>query len=333
MRDVAALAGVGLKTVSRVVNGERGVSPALTSKVLAAVESLDFQADMAAGNLRRTGRRSLSIGLVLAGVDNPFDAAVHRAVEDVAEARGVAVLSASTDEDPARERALAAAFTARRVDGLILTPTGADLGFLAPELASGTPVVAIDRPPPGIDVDSVAVDNADGAALATDHLLRAGHRRIAYLGDLLSITTAQDRSQGYRTALRRAGVEVDGELVVNDLHDERAAAAAVDRLLAVEEPPTALFTSQNLVTIGAVRALRRRGAQHTTALVGFDDFVLADLLEPAVTVVAQDPTEIGRAAARRVFDRLAEPGLPATRIVLPVRLLQRGSGEIRPELS
>lgn len=330
MRDVAALAGVGIKTVSRVVNDEAGVSPAMAERVTAAARALNFQPDARAGNLRRAGRRTHSLGLLLASVDNPFAAAIHRAVEDVAAERDVAVLSASTDERPERERALVATFTARRVDGLIITPTGDDHAYLQPELDAGTPIVSVDRPAVGIEVDSVVVDNAEGARRGTAHLLAAGHRRVAYLGDLPMIATARQRHAGYDTAMREAGVPLDPTLVVDGLRSDEVAAAAAHRLLTRPDPPTAIFASQNLITTGAIHALRALGLHRDVALVGFDDFSLADLLEPAVTVVAQDPVAIGRTAAERLFTRLEHDEAPARQIVLATRLIERGSGEIRP---
>jgi LacI family transcriptional regulator len=330
MRDVAALAGVGIKTVSRVVNGESGVSPAMAERVQRAAEELNFQADMIAGNLRRSGRRTRSIGLVLASVDNPFAAAIHRAVEDVAEARGVAVFSASTDENPARERALVDAFTSRRVDGLIITSTGADQTYLLPEMAAGTPVVVVDRPAVGIDVDTVVADDVEGARHAVEHLIAGGHQRIAFMADLAVIATAAQRFEGFEQALTDAGIEIDQSLIIKDLHDEDSAFRAAMELLMRPVRPTAIFASQNLVTIGVFRALRTLGLHHSIALVGFDDFSLADLLDPPVTVVAQDPFAIGRAAAERLFGRMTDETFPPQRIVVPTRLVARGSGEIRP---
>lgn len=330
MRDVAALAGVGIKTVSRVVNGEAGVSPAMAERVQAAARALNFQPDARASNLRRAGRRTHSLGLLLASVDNPFAAAIHRAVEDVAVKRDVAVLSASTDETIERERALVATFTARRVDGLIITPTGDDHTYLQPELDAGTPVVTIDRAAIGIQVDSVVVDNLEGARHATAHLLEAGHRRVAYLGDLPEIATAHQRHEGFLAAMRDAGASVAADLVVDGLHSDELAAAAAHRLLTRPDPPTAIFASQNLITTGAIHALRALGLHREVALVGFDDFPLADLLEPAVTVVAQDPVAIGRTAAERLFARMEQQDTPVAEIVIPTRLVVRGSGEIRP---
>ena len=333
MRDVAELAGVGIKTVSRVVNGEPGVAPATAARVEEAARSLRFQPDLIAGNLRRAGRRSRSIGLLLASVDNPYCAAIHRAVEDVAGERGVAVFAASTDENPEREKALVAAFSARRVDGLIVSATGARQDYLRPEVDAGLAVVMVDRPPVDIDADVVLVDNVGGARGATAHLLHRGHRRIAYLGDLARIATAQERREGYVQAMQEAGASVDPALVVEDLHSVDQAFEAVHRVLRGPNPPTALFTSQNLVTIGAIRALRSLGMQHEVAVVGFDDVALADLLDPAVTVVAQDPAAIGRRAGERLFARLEARDLPTEAIVIPTRLVVRGSGEIVPRRS
>ncbi|MFS0705912.1 LacI family DNA-binding transcriptional regulator [Cellulomonas sp. 179-A 9B4 NHS] len=327
MRDVAALAGVGIKTVSRVVNGESGVSPAMVERVNDAARALNYRPDLNAGNLRRSERRSQSLGLVLSSVDNPFAAAIHRAIEDVAGERGVAVLAGSTDEEPDRERALVAALAARRVDGLIISAITPDQGYLRWEHESGTPVVMVDRRATGLDVDSVVADNAAGAERATRHLVEHGHRRIAYLGDLARIDTARERHRGFVQALADAGIPAASVPAADDVHSEEAAEAAVHALLTGPEPPTALFTSQNLITIGAIRALRALGLQHRVALVGFDDFQLADLLEPRVTVIAQDPARIGALAAHRVFERLAHRDLPPETVVVPTRLVARGSGD------
>ncbi|MGV8967867.1 MAG: LacI family DNA-binding transcriptional regulator [Cellulomonas sp.] len=329
MRDVAVLAGVSIKTVSRVVNEESGVSVALAERVNRAAAALTFRPDLTAGSLRRTSRRTNSIGLVLASVDNPFCGSIHRAVEDVAADRGVAVFSASTDEQPQRERAMVAAFASRRVDGLILSVAGDDQEYLVGELASGTPIVLVDRPAVGIDVDTVLVDNAAGARVATNHLLNGGHRRIAFLGDLPRIATAQQRRAGYLLAMTDAGAPVDDRLVDDGIHSAEAAVAAVVTILQSDNPPTALFTSQNLITIGAIRALRSLGLQHDIALVGFDDFALADLMEPEITVVSQDPVAMGRTAAGLLFSRLDGAILDPQHVTLPTTLVCRGSGEIR----
>jgi LacI family transcriptional regulator len=328
MRDVAARAGVSFKTVSRVVNDEPGVSPELVARVRLAVDELGFRPNPGARVLRRTDRRTGSIALLLEDVANPFSAAVARAVEDEAVSRGVMVFAASLDEDPARERALVEEFGARHADGLLLAPAGEDQSYLAAELARGTAVVCVDRPPRNLEVDSVVTTNALGAREAVLHLAGFGHRRIAFLGDRPTIDTARRRFDGYRDGLAALDVPFDPGLVVHDLRDPADADGAVTALLSLSSPPTALFTAQNMVTVGAVRALRRLGREHAVALVGFDDFLLADLLSPGVTVVAQDPAAIGRIAARLLFARIGGDRRAVQSRLVPTALIRRGSGEI-----
>jgi LacI family transcriptional regulator len=331
IREVAALAGVGLKTVSRVINGEPGVSPELTARVRDAADRLDFRPNLGARSLRRAGGKTATIGLLLEDVSNPFSAAIHRSIENVARSRGVAVFTASVDEDPERERALVSAFVARRVDGLVMVPAGRDQSYLRNEVRSGLSLVFVDRPPAYLDADVVLAANQEGAEDAIRHLVDRGHRRIAYLGDLLTISTARERHAGYEAALREAGLQIDPAIVRHDLHSSDLAQAAMAELLALAEPPSAVFASQNLVTIGVVRALRSAGRQRDIALVGFDEVPLADLLEPGLTVVAQDVLEIGRRAAEQLFRRLDGDRSPTVREVVPTRLVPRGSGEIAPE--
>ena len=330
MLDVAALAGVGLKTVSRVVNGEPGVSPGLEAKVRTAIEQLNYRRDANASMLRRLGGKTQTIGLVLEDVANPFSSALHRAIEDSARARNVLVFAGSCDEDPRRERELIGSFRDRRVDGIIVVPASHDHTYLYVEQQAGTALVFLDRPAGHLDADSVASNNLGGSVEAMDHLLAHGHRRIAFLGDLLSISTAEERLRGYTQALERAGIARDDELIRTGIRDPEAAADAVEALLALPDPPTALFTSQNLLTIGGIRALRSAGLERRIALIGFDDVALADVLDPAISVVAQDPQALGRSAADLLFRRLDGDASPTVHQVVPVKLIARGSGEIRP---
>jgi LacI family transcriptional regulator len=331
MVDVAALAGVALKTVSRVVNSEPGVSPELEARVRRAIEQLNYRRHANAATLRRRGGKTHTIGLVLEDVSNPFSSALHRAVENAARERGFMVFAGSCDEDPERERDLIGSLRERRVDGIIVVPASRDHTYLHEERRAGTALVFVDRPAAYLDADSVVSDNAEGGRIAVEHLLRRGHRRIGFLGDLLTITTAAERLHGYRAALERAGVEVDQHLIRVDLRDPDTAAAAAEEMLDLANPPTAFFTSQNLLTIGGLRALRRRGLERSIALIGFDDIPLADMVVPAVSVVAQDPQALGRTAAELLFRRLDGDKGPAVHHVLPVTLIERGSGELRPD--
>jgi len=323
MKDVAALAGVSLSTVSRVVNGDPG-RPDLAKRIEDAIALLGYERDLTASTLRRADRASGSIGLLLSDVGNPFFASVLRGIEDVARTRSSMTVVASSDEDPDRERALAATLTARRVDGLIIVPAGADNSYLRTRRGQ-VPLVFIDRPPRYLDADAVLSDNYGGTRTAARHLLRHGHSRVAFLGDRRGLHTAAERLRGFRSAVP------DGP-ICSDLDTSEAAEAATHEMLD-RHAPTALLAGQNLITIGAARALRTRGEQHRIALVGFDDVPLADLLDPGITVVAQQPVELGREAATRLFARIDGDTGPTRAVTIPTRLIERGSGELRPASS
>jgi LacI family transcriptional regulator len=329
MREVAAVAGVSLSTVSRVVNGVE-VQAELARRVREAVRLLDYRRDLTASTLRRSDRASATIALLLEDVANPFFSALLRSVEDVAERRGMLVFAGSSDEDPTRERKLAQAFLARGVDGLIIAPTGGDQSYLARDQRAGVALVFVDRPPRFIDADVVVTDNAGGADAAVSHLVAGGHVRIGFLGDRPQIHTAVERLRGYREALSRHGIGGDPALIRQPLVRADEAFEATRELVLGPAAPTALFTSQNLITIGAVRALHALEAQDSIAVVGFDDVALADVVSPALSVVAQDPAAVGRAAAELLFARLDGEGSPSRQVILPTTLVARGSGEIRP---
>jgi len=329
LRDVAALAGVSFKTVSRVINGEPGVSPELETRVRAASEQLSYRPNHTASVLRRQDGRSMAMALLVDDIANPFFASIHRGVERVALNHRYTVLTGSVLDDD-RERELVEAFTARRVDGLIVAPTPTLPQQLAQERSSGTAVVYVDRLPRDLDADAVVAANRAGAAQGVAHLIAAGHTRIAFLGDLRSIGTAVERYEGFVEAHASAGIRLDSSQVRRGLHSEQAATDATLDLLQQDEPPTALFTGQNLITIGAVRALRSLGAHQRTAMVGFDDFLLADLLDPGVTVVAQEPETMGRVAAELLLERILGDTSPPRQVTIPTRLVPRGSGEIPP---
>ena len=330
MREVAAVAGVSLATVSRVLSGDGRVAPDRAARVRDAVALLGYRRDASASNLRRADRVSASIGVVFEDVANPFQAAVLRALESVARARGVLTLVGSSGDDAERERELAEAFSSRRVDGLVVLPAGADHGYLRTDRDAGVAMVFVDRPPAQLEADTVVSDNAGGAATATEHLIAHGHRRIGYLGDEQRIYTAAERLRGHREALARHGIAFDPALVRVELRGGEMAGDAAADLLAAADPPTALVTAQNLITVGAVRRLRALGRQGDVALIGFDDLVLADALEPALTVIAQDAGALGRAAAELLFSRLDGVDGTFRRVEVPTTLIVRGSGELAP---
>lgn len=328
MVDVAGRAGVSLKTVSRVVNEEPRVRASTIRSVQAAIAALGFRRNDSASALRR-GTTTRSLGVLLENVSDPFYSALTRAAEEVALRHDYLVFTGSSDEDAARERRLALAFCSRRVDGLVIVPTPDDHGYLASEVRAGTHVVFADRPGPGLAADAVLVDNAGGTAAAVAHLAAHGHRRIAFLGDDLRIYTATERLRGYRRALRRLGLSADEALVSMGTPTEESVRAAMARFAALRRAPTAIITGNNRTTVLVLRLLAASPAARP-ALIGFDDFELSEVVVPAVTVIAQDPAGLGAAAAEMLFSRLAGDARPPQRVVLPVRLVARGSGEQRP---
>jgi LacI family transcriptional regulator len=328
MKDVAARAGVGLKTVSRVVNSEAGVTPETAKRVQLAIDQLGFRRNDSARILRK--RRTSSIGLVLEDIGDPFYAAVSRSVEEIARAHGTLLFTGSSAEDAAREQELTLAFCARRVDGLIIVPAPGDHRYLEPEQRAGIAMVFLDRPPVGLDADTVLTDNRGGARNGVAHLLRHGHRRIAFVGDGPEIHTAAERLKGYRDAMAEAGQSVDESWIsMGPTGPERVRAELSEILAAPErERVTAVFLANNRVTAGAMPLLI--GHQRRVAVVAFDDMEFVDLLRPGLTVVAQDQAGIGRTAAGLLFRRLDGETGPYRRVSLPTHLVERGSGEVPP---
>jgi LacI family transcriptional regulator len=324
MRDVAEAAGVSIMTVSRVINGQPGVLPETAARVEHAIRRLGYQRNDTARQLRRKGQPTQIIGMLVDDLANPFYGALARAVEDAARRRHYVVLIGSSHDSLEREREVVAAFCARQVDGLILVPVAGSHRFLASQMAQGIKVVCVDRPTAGLDVDRVLVDNRRAAQDAVRRLLERGHRRIAFLGDREDVWTISERYIGFRAALADLGLEPDPRLVRRGLRSRAEAAAAVTELLSQAQPPTALFTSNDLTTLGAIDTGRSAGV----ALVGFDDFALSDKLTPPVSVVAQDPAAMGATAAELLFARIAGDTSPPRELILSTRLVARGSGEL-----
>jgi len=331
MNDVAAAADVSLKTVSRVVNGADYVSAEKAERVREAIAALGFRRNEYARGLRAGG--SATIGLVLEDTADPFSSVLARAVEEVAFDRGYLLLTASSAEDPRRSERLIGALASRGVEGLVVAaPTSVDARFLAAEIAAGTPIVLVDRLVPEVDADTVIADNRDGAQRGTAALIAHGHRRIAFFGDDPGVYTASERLAGHRAAYAAAGVPMDESLVTMASPPEASAVQhLVDGLLDGDDPPTAFVGGNNRWSVRLLRALRsraQRGGDDRPAFVGFDDFELADVLDPGVTVIAQDAAAMGRIAGELLFRRLQGDDSPAQRIELRTSLIARGSGEL-----
>jgi LacI family transcriptional regulator len=327
MRDVARRAGVGLTTVSRVVNGDAGVSAKRTQAVEAAITELGFRRNDFARHLRMGG--AASVGLLIESVADPFFSLLTQAVEEVVLSRDSLLLSASSHQDAERAKKLVLAFSSRRVDGLIITPSDPqDVSYLRTELAAGVKMVFVDRPVHGINADTVLTDNLGGARTGVEHLIAHGHSRIAFFSDRARLYTTVNRRAGYTIALEHAGLPMDPTLVHSSEDGRYDFTDALRTMLAMERPPTAIFCSNNRATVEILRELSR--LPQRPALVGFDDFELADAMTPGITVVAQDALAMGRTAAELLFSRLDGVTGPTQTVSLGTTLIARGSGEIRP---
>jgi LacI family transcriptional regulator len=269
-----------------------------------------------------------TLGLVVADIENPFFARAARGVADVAHEAGYEVLLVNSDEDPGIERAAVRTLHEKRVDGLIIAPAANDSGgHLADLIGRGTPVVLLDRVVSGMDADAVVVDNENAARRAIAHLTDLGHRRIALVTSQGLIHTNQARLAGYLRGLAEAGITSDDNLV-RMVHYERDAAAAETRVvLTLPDPATAVFTTDNMMTLGAYDGILQVGRRLPDELsfVGFDDLEWTTLVQPALTVVAQPTYELGAAAARRLFARIEGDDTPSRVITLDTTFVVRGS--------
>ncbi|MFD9076889.1 LacI family DNA-binding transcriptional regulator, partial [Streptomyces lasiicapitis] len=273
LRDVAERAEVSAMTASRVLRDDPRVLPATRDRVRAAAAALGYRPNEVARSLR-LGRGTGLVGLVVTNLANPFYSRLALGVDSVVAADGLKTVIGNTGQDLDGERDLVADLVARRVDGIIAVPAGSDHRHLAAALDGGVPVVLASRPPEGFDADCVLVDDFGGAREATARLLSRGHRRIGFLGSPPAVHTGTERLRGYTAAHADAGLPTDASLVRQGQTEPAAAEHAATQLLALPDPPTALFCSNNRNTIGAFRAVRATGTD--TALAGFDDFELAD---------------------------------------------------------
>jgi len=320
--DVAAAAGVSLKTVSRVVNESPDVSEATRTRIEGVIADLGYVPNAMAQSLRGAADRAVAV--IVDSLNDPFFAEAAQAVEDAMSSRGYLVMVASSHRDLETETRIVEQMRRRRVAGLIFSPAGAEAPWAS---GAAMPIVAIDRTVPQVVSETIRVDDRSGAHDATRHLIVRGHRRIAYIGDPPDIEPARNRIAGYRAALTNASIAFDTRLLRSTL-SPRDAADAVRDLIRLDDPPTAIFSASRLTTLGVIAALH--SADRTdVAMVGFGDFAMAEALRPAITVVTHDARQLGRRAAASLLGSFSGEAVtdPA---ILPLRIIERGSGELTP---
>jgi LacI family transcriptional regulator len=323
LKDVARAAGVSQATAARALGGYGYASEAARGRVQENARRLGYTPNGVARAL--VSKATLTVGLVVGDIENPFFAGVARGLSDVLEAAGYTVLLANADEDPERERKALRALRSRRVDGVAVVPaSGARLEDV---VTAGLPLVQLDRAVRGLAADAVMVENAAGAASAVSHLIALGHRRIGIVSDSPQITSSAERIAGYRRTLKAAGIEVEAGLVSIGGSRQSEALRAALQLLERRDRPTAVFTANNFMTHGVLHAARTLGLRIPSdlALVGFDDLDWTTLVEPPLTVVSQPVGELGRTAGERLLARIHGDTSPPRRVRLRTRLIVRGS--------
>lgn len=325
MADIAAEAHVSVKTVSRVVNHEPGVRPDTAERVRAVIERVGFRRGDGGSTIRQG--RTFTIGLVVEDLADPFYSHISAAVEREARIHRYLLVTASAEGSVTRERAVLKGLVARRVDGLVVVPAGETPVADPAVIASRTPVVYLDRPVRSeTPVDTVLSDNFGGIRSAVEHLVAHGHRRIGFLGDSADVWTARQRREGFMTT--HHDLRLPGQpLVAMGPHTAETIRAALVSWTSGADPVTAIITGNTRVTIPALTSLHEWATQ--LSLVAYDDFELSDVVEPAVTVVFQDPGGLGQKAAQQLFARLLGDEGPARTLVLPTRLIVRSSGAAR----
>ncbi len=325
MRDVSAMAGVSISTVSHVVNNTRAVPEGTRQKVMEAIRTTGFMPNTIARSLKRAETRTL--GLAIGDISNPYFTEVVHALEAAAVAAGYTLLLTDIGEDPDREVAALRALIGRRVDGLILSPSAAGgAEAIADARRNNVPVVQIDRVADR-DCDFVVAKNSPDMRRIVRHLAQLGHKRIGMLTGLPGLSSSKERIAGYQSGLRESGIALDPELMAPAASSHEPARAATHRLMEIDNPPTALVASNNLMALGAMRALKDRGLSvpGDVALVAFDEFAWADLFQPRLTTIAQPCRQIGETAVKLLLDRIADPAAPARRIHLPTTIHHRES--------
>jgi len=323
MRDVAALAGVSTMTVSRVLHDDPRITEDTKRRVRAAVRKLGYVRNDTARNLR-IGRGAGAIGLVVSNLANPFYSQLAIGVGEVAEQQGLTVMLANSAGDLDREVRHISDLVSRRVVGMVISSESDEHAHLVARALHGIPVVIVARPPSGVVADCVLVDDFAGTREACKRLIALGHTKIGFIGLPSTVWTGAERYRGFRAALADAGIRLDRRYVRYQESDVAAAEKTVQSLLALRDPPSALFAANNRNMIGALRAVNRAASQ--VALAGFDDFELADMLDLPLIVVSYDAVGLGREAARLLLERVAPGGadLPPRRLIVPTTVVEYG---------
>jgi len=324
---VAKKAQVSIATVSRVINNLPRVRPETRLKVEQAIQELNYRPNRVAKRLRNRSASSNLIGVLIPDIQNPFYVEVLRGIEDVAYANKYALIMCNFSQDENKQRRYLDLLKSESIDGLIAAPTSEHDLAVAGLVRSGLPIVCVDRGLVDVDVDVVMVENRNGAFMAVDHLAKSGYKRIAYISGLPKIPSSRQREQGYLEALEANGLPIDRELIKYGDSRHDSGVKLCEELLNLPSPPDAIFTGNNLITLGALETIHKRKLKipEQIAIIGFDDMYWSISLNPPLTAVRQPAYEIGKRAAEQLMFRIDDPSRPTVSIVMKTELMLRDS--------
>ncbi|MGI1691725.1 LacI family DNA-binding transcriptional regulator [Thermoanaerobacter uzonensis] len=325
IKDVAKEAGVSIKTVSRVINNQRDVKPETREKVLKIIKEIGYQPNAIARGLRM--KKTYSIGVIIGDITNNFYSDIVRGIEDFALSKNYSILLANSDEMLFKEKMYVKVFLEKQVDGMIIVPSVGAKDYLKPILKK-MPLVFVDREIEGLNVPSVTVDNEEGAYELTKHLIiDHGYTKIAYISHTIGVTTSEKRYAGFKKALYEFGITPIEEIIKLNNKTIEDGFNATQEIIMSGYRPQVIFTSNNLLAVGAMKALKYYSIEvpRDIALVTFDDFKLAEGFRPHLTVVSQPSYEMGKVATNLLFKQIEENAIQNEKVVLPTKLIFRES--------
>lgn len=327
MGDVAKRAGVSIATVSRVLNNNGKVNSETRSRILKAIKDLKYQPSRVAKRLRSKSVSSHLLGVLIPDIKNPFYVEVLEGIEEVAYNNNYALIMCNFGQDEKKEKMYLDILQSEAIDGLIAAPASEDDVQLKKMVIEGLPIVCVDRGLKDIDVDVVLVDNESGAYNAVEFLAKSGYQRIAHISGLLSIPSSRHRVIGYKRAMANNGLPIYDELIVHGDSKMQSGIELCEKLLDLPLPPDAIFTGNNLITLGALEVIHRRGLKipEDVAIVGFDDMFWASSLNPPLTAVRQPAREIGKRASELLIQRIENPDRSSIKMILNTKLMKRSS--------
>ena len=307
VKKIAEIAGVSTATVSRVLNGSDKVRESTAKRVMKVVEEMNYRMDHVARRMKVKQTDSLVVGLMITDIDNPFFSSVAKGVEDVVSKNKLVMMICNTNENPEKERFFLNAMLSEKVSGAIIVPTKGNLDFFQDLVEDGFPMVMVDRKPKNLKIDAVSLNNQKGSYEAVKKLVENNHNRIGFVAGIKGLSNTEERLAGYQQALNESGINIKDELIVYGDYVEEGGRKAITKFMSLDEPPTAIFSSNNLMTLGCIKEIYKRklSIPGDIAIIGFDDSTWAEALIPPLTTVKQPGYELGVNAAELLIKRLA----------------------------